>query len=104
VRRRKVLFSDGFFVDLEGIHNQIAFLAWLTIAHAYIDRIETFCDGFDLASERGTRRDDLLPGLRVIGFEKRVSLLVRVMEDHVLFTRAFYGGQDWEAAFREDDA
>ena len=103
MKQRDVWFSDEFFADLEAIHNQIAFAAGLSVANRYVDRIEAFCGGFDLAAERGTRRDDLISGLRIVGFEKRVSLLFLVREDHVLFVHAFYGGQDWEAAFRNEE-
>ena len=41
---------------------------------AYIERIEAHCRGFADFPERGTRRDDLLPGLRITGFERRVTI------------------------------
>jgi plasmid stabilization system protein ParE len=51
--------------------------------------------------ERGTRRDDLLPGLRTIGFERRVTIAFVVTPDTVLIEGIYYGGQDFEAAIRE---
>jgi hypothetical protein len=41
-----------------------------------------------------------LPGLRVIGFERRVTIAFLVTETAVLIEGIFYGGQDFETAFR----
>ena len=50
------------------------------------------------ASERVMRRDDLRSGLRIIGFERRVTLAFVVGERDVLIFRLFYGGPSWEGA------
>ena len=50
---------------------------------------------------RGTQRDDLLPGLRVTGFERRVTIAFVVTADAVLIEGIFYGGRDFEAEFRD---
>jgi len=44
--------------------------------------------------------DDLLPGLRVTGFERRVTIAFVVTEAAVLIEGIFYGGRDFETAFR----
>jgi toxin ParE1/3/4 len=52
------------------------------------------------ASERGRRRDDIRPGLRIIGFERRVTVAFAVEEERVVILRIFYGGRDWEVDWR----
>ena len=59
------------------------------------------CLGFDLASERGRKRDDVRPGLRIAGFERRVTVAFMVENDRVIILRLFYGGQEWEREFSE---
>lgn len=49
----------------------------------------------DIASERGTRRDDIRPGLRTIGFERRVVIAFHVSARRVEILRFFYGGRNW---------
>ena len=66
------------------------------VAIGYLDRIEAFCHGLDLASERGQLRDDIRAELRIIGFERRLTIAFTVDEDRVTILRVFYGGQDWE--------
>jgi len=51
--------------------------------------------------QRGQLRDDLLPGLRTTGFERRITIAFVVTPDAVLIEGIFYGGQDFEAAFDE---
>ena len=66
---------------------------------SYIDRIESYCLGFDLASERSHRCDDISPGLRIVGFERRLTIAFAVDDDCVTILRLFYGGQNWEDKF-----
>ncbi|MDZ4366104.1 MAG: type II toxin-antitoxin system RelE/ParE family toxin [Afipia sp.] len=44
--------------------------------------------------ERGTRRDDLSPGLRIVGFERRVTIAFVVEEDEVIVLNILYGGRE----------
>jgi toxin ParE1/3/4 len=54
---------------------------------------------FDVASERGHWRDDIRSGLRIVRFERRVTVAFTVDNDRVRFLRIFYGGWDWENGF-----
>ena len=47
--------------------------------------------------ERGTRRDDILPGLRTIGFEHRASIAFRVTGEQVEIMAIAYAGRAFEA-------
>jgi toxin ParE1/3/4 len=53
--------------------------------------------------ERGTRRDDLAPGVRTIGFERRVTIAFRVLEDAVEILAVAYAGRDFEVDFIGDE-
>ena len=52
-------------------------------ASQYTDRIKSFCDSFVTFPHRGTQRDDLYPGIRIIGFERRVTIAFTVTDDTV---------------------
>ena len=47
---------------------------------------------------RGTQHDDLLPGLRIIGMERRVTIAFRIDGNTVEILRILYGGRDVQAA------
>lgn len=70
-------------------------------ADGYVGRIVDFCNGLSTFPLRGTQRDDLLPGLRVTGFERRVTIAFIVTADAVLIEGIFYGGRDFEVEFRD---
>jgi toxin ParE1/3/4 len=53
------------------------------------------------APMRGTKRDDILPGLRTIGFERRVTIAFRVLKARVEIVTIAYGGRDFESTLRE---
>ena len=96
MRRRRVIFSEPTYDDFINIYLRIEAVAGSGIAEGYVKRLQTHCLKFDLASERGHRRDDLAPGLRVTGFERRVTIPFTVTAEEVVILRAFYGGVDWE--------
>jgi len=45
------------------------------------------------------RRDDLRPGLRILGFERRAVIALQVTADRVMILRILYGGRDLETVF-----
>ncbi|MDP3524328.1 MAG: type II toxin-antitoxin system RelE/ParE family toxin, partial [Hoeflea sp.] len=74
MNRRDVVFAPEARADVLALYEWISAKAGPETALAYIGRIERYLNGFDLASERGRARDDIRTGLRVIGFERRVTI------------------------------
>jgi toxin ParE1/3/4 len=97
----RVIFTPLAARHLGALYDYIAKHSSEERADGYIGRIVDCCNGFVTFPERGTRRDDLLPGLRTIGFERRVTIAFVVTPDTVLIEGIYYGGQDFEAAIRE---
>jgi len=93
----KVVFSPEAENDLLELYLYIAEQAGDARALAYVERLERYCKGFEEFPERGTSRDDLFPGLRIVGFEHRVSIAFHVNADTVTFDRILYGGRDLES-------
>ncbi len=100
MKRREVIFAPEAKDDLLKLYDWIADAAGPSVALSYLERIETYCSSFDVASERGTKRDDVRPGLRIVGFERRVTIAFTVDNEKVLILRLLYGGQDWEERLR----
>jgi toxin ParE1/3/4 len=95
VKRRAVEISDEARDDLIRLYEWIAEAASPVIAISYIERLETYIQGFAMASERGHLREDIRPGLRVIGFEHRAAIAFTVEDERVIILRVFYGGRNW---------
>ena len=100
MRQRAVAFAPEAQDDLRRLYDWIAEAAGEATALTYITRIEALCRGMSQASERGRLRDDIRPGLRVIGFERRVSIAFTVDETRVTILRINYGGRNWEDTLR----
>jgi toxin ParE1/3/4 len=99
----QVIFTPLAERHLDSMYEYIAVHANERRADDYIGRIVTFCKGLTVFPLRGTQRDDLLSGLRVIGFERRVTIAFVVTEAAVLIEGIFYGGRDFESAFRDEE-
>jgi toxin ParE1/3/4 len=65
-------------------------------------RIEAACMALAEFPERGTRRDDIAPGLRILGFERRVTIAFRMLRTRVEIVTIAYGGRDFETDLTED--
>jgi len=100
---RKVVFRPRAEADLVALYDYIANAASPTIARGYIDRIEAACLALVTALERGTRRDDIFPGLRTVGFERRVTIAFRVLRTQIEIVTIAYAGRDWERGPGDDD-
>lgn len=93
----RVIFTSRAERQLDALHEYISSRAGENIADGYIGRIVTYCQKLDMFPIRGQRRDDILPGLRTIGFEGRATIAFMVDEDLVLIEGIFFGGQNFEA-------
>jgi len=97
----KVIFTPLAVRHIDALHAYISVHAGEERADHYVNRIVDFCNGFATFPMRGMSRDDILPGLRVTGFQRRVAVAFVVTADAVLIEGIFYGGQDFETSLRE---
>lgn len=97
----KVVFRRGAEKRLIELGEYIASQAGADIANSYLDRIYAACMALAHFPERGQRRDDILPGLRTIGFERRATIAFRVLKTRVEIVTIAYGGRDFERELRK---
>ena len=100
MKKLRVSFRPQAEADLFALYRYIAEEAGLDVAGAYIDRIEATCMALETFPKRGTARDDLRPGLRTMGFERRATIVFQVMRTEVVIVRVFHGGRDYERALQ----
>jgi toxin ParE1/3/4 len=101
--RRLVVFTPEAQGDLFDLYDYIAVRSSPARAMRYIKRIEKTCISLETLPERGTRREDLRPGLRVMGFEHRVLIAFRVDPASVAILRILHGGRNVELAFPKEE-
>lgn len=95
----EVVLGPRAIDDLRALHDYIADRAGFDIADGYIDRIEQACRLLENFPQRGTARDDLMPGLRTIAFERRAIIGYTSDPRRVTIQRVLYGGRDSGSAF-----
>lgn len=79
----------------------VAMAALPHIAAWYVDAILDHCDSLATFPKRAAHRDDLSPGLRILGFLRRVSIAFVVEEHTATIHGIFKGGQNLEIAIEE---
>ena len=90
----EVLFRPPARKDLISLYRYISSQASPQIAANYLERLEQACLKLSSLPQRGTLFPSRLPGLRSMGFERRVSILFQVRAETVEILRILYGGRD----------
>ncbi|HEY0341853.1 MAG TPA: type II toxin-antitoxin system RelE/ParE family toxin [Steroidobacteraceae bacterium] len=96
-----VVFAPEAEEQLARLYHYIAADSSPEIALRYTTAIVHFCQGLDTFPERGTRRDDIRPGLRVTNYKHRSVIAFVVESEQVSILGVFYGGQDYETALSD---
>ena len=104
MKQYSVIFSPRAEQQLGSLYAYIAEQGGEERAERYISGIISFCQGLSTFPERGTKRDDLRPDLRVIGYAKRVTIAFSVKTDKVIIHGVFYGGQNYDFVLQEEEA
>lgn len=87
-------YSDRAKEQLLDLYRYVAAEAGPHVALSFVQRIEGQCARLDVFPLRGTPRDDLMPGLRTLSFERRVVIGYVVDGDAVWIVGVSYGGRE----------
>ena len=71
-------------------------------AERFTARLVAACERIGAVPLGGRPRDDLLPGLRTVPFEKRAVIAYFIEAETVVITNVIYGGRDYESLFLDD--
>ena len=100
----RVVFAPQAATDVEAILQYIADRSSSpVIARHFVAGIIAHCRKLGLFPHRGTKRDDLRPGIRTIGYRRRVTIAFKVDQDVVTILRVFYAGRDIKGALRDKE-
>lgn len=98
----RVIFSPEAEEQLVALYRYIAAAASPDIAARYTEAIVTYCESLQTFPHRGTRRDDIRPGLRITNYKKRAVIAFDVDAEMVSIIGIFYGGQDYETVLQDE--
>lgn len=96
----EVVFAPEADNDLKARYDFLSERAPAERAFAFVEGLRRHLLGFADFPERGTRRDAVRPGLRTVGYRRRVTVAFAVRDREVLVLRVFYAGRDVDAALR----
>lgn len=98
----RVVFAPEAEEQLAALYRYIAAAASPEIAARYTEAIVHYCESLSAFPHRGTRRDDVRPGLRITNYKKRAVIAFYVAAEHVSIIGVYYGGQDHETILHDD--
>lgn len=101
MKRYTIVWRPSARTDLRALYERIAARADPDTAFAYTSRIEDHAAALAEFPERGTPRDDLVPGLRTTTYQRRTIIAYRVTDGEVEVLRLVHAGQDWHMAEEE---
>ncbi|MDR3424939.1 MAG: type II toxin-antitoxin system RelE/ParE family toxin [Alphaproteobacteria bacterium] len=93
-----VAFSKRAEKQLDNLYVYIADNSGVARAEDFVGGIVADCLSLETFPERGTKRDDIHPLLRIKSYARRVTIAFSVDHDGltVMIHGIFYGGQDFE--------
>lgn len=90
-----VVFHPRARRELDELYDYISEHGSSQQAANFITKIRDYCLGFSTFPERGALRDDIEPGVRIVGFRRRVSIVFTVTESEVWILGIYYGGRNF---------
>jgi plasmid stabilization system protein ParE len=99
----EVRFAAPAIRDLQAIFDYLLPLAGERRARDHVAKLYAYCLGFETFPERGTRRDDLRPGLRLVGYRRQATVAFAVTDGLVTILRVFHRGRDVDALASDVD-
>ncbi|MCV9997567.1 type II toxin-antitoxin system RelE/ParE family toxin [Pararhizobium sp. YC-54] len=87
-------FDASARADIKDLYRYILANAGEQVADAYVDKLLEYCAGFETFPERGIRREDISPGLRLVGYRRQATIAFRIYGNTVTIVRIFYGGRN----------
>ncbi len=101
-----VVFTPRAERQLARLYAYIGDQSGVKRADSFVGGIVADCLSLSNFPERGAKRDDIRPNLRVKGYARRVSIAFSVSATTAVVTihGVFYGGQDFEPLLRDSDS
>lgn len=91
----RVTFAPEAEQQIVDLHRYITEQSSQIVADGFIDALLEYLEGFSTFPERGNKRDDIRPGLRVTHFRHRTVIAFAVDDDCVLIAGVYHGGQHY---------
>lgn len=99
---RRIEFSPAANAELIELEDYIARRKSPAVAETYVTGIVAECLKLLDRPFQGRTLDDFRPGMRKLGFRRRVDIIFTVTDDLIQIGHVLYGGRDYEALIRAE--
>ena len=100
---RRVVLSPRAETDVAEMYAYISDQSGEARADIVVNRLLVACQKLDMFPEQGIRRDDLHPGLRVMGYRRQATIAFVVEADRVIIHGILGKGRDLERVFDDSE-
>jgi toxin ParE1/3/4 len=90
----EVVFSPQAIRDLDELFIYLAPEIGAAAARDYIGKIRRYCAGFATFPNRGMQRDDIRPGIRLVGYRHRATIAFDIERRTVTILRIYHRGRN----------
>ena len=90
----RIVYHERAEAELDKLYEDIALQAGRGIADSYVNGVITFIENLQTFPERGTVREGNIPGLRIIGYRRSISIAFFVADNKVSILGVFHRGQN----------
>jgi toxin ParE1/3/4 len=97
-----VFYHPSAEEELDRLYENIASAAGYRVAGRYVDGLIRFIEALSAFPERGSVRPGVVPGLRIIGYRRTISIAFSVHEHTVLILGVFARGRDITSEMLEE--
>jgi plasmid stabilization system protein ParE len=97
----KVRYSPTAAKQLQDLYDYVALASGADRANVFVGSIVDYCERLAAFPRRGIKRDDLRPGVGIVGFKRRVTIAFSVADTAVEILGVFYGGRSFESALAD---
>ncbi|NVZ19448.1 type II toxin-antitoxin system RelE/ParE family toxin [Pseudomonas costantinii] len=100
-----VAFSPEALAQLDALEDYIRDTGSPLVAARFIDNLVSYCESLSLFPLRGTRRDDLLPTLRITHYRHTtvIAFMAGPETETVSILGGVYGGQNYAALLQNGE-
>lgn len=99
---RRLVLSRKAKAQINSLYEYVAREGSVEIADRYIDALLNRLAGLTEFADRGTRRDDLRPGLRTVPFRRRLTIAYAVRPHEVRIFAIARAGQEMRQLLEGD--
>ena len=105
MKQYAVVFTPRAKRQLDDLYAYIADASGEARAEKFVGGIVKDCLSLSSFPERGMKRDDIRPNLRITNHARKVAIALSVDAPNsiVAIHGVFYGGQDYERLLRDDE-